>query len=182
MVAQQSCKVPDCQKPAKNAGYCWSHYHRVSRHGAPLAGGPFRGPEFQAARFWSYVEKRGPGECWLWTGGTTGDGYGRFNLRGGASHKNSGAHRFAYEALRGPIPAEVVIDHLCRNRLCINPSHMELVTTQENVRRGRAGQHQARKTHCPQGHPYDLMNTRFHNGSRFCRQCKLLRKVGISLL
>ena len=132
-------------------------------------------PRPAADRFWPKVDKNGPiwhgTPCWVWLAATNGDGYGAFG------NPQRGAHRFAYELLVGPIPMGLELDHLCRNRLCVNPVHLELVTTQENIRRGQGGQHQAIKMNCPKGHPYDLINTRFHKGRRFCRQCNLERPL-----
>ena len=84
------------------------------------------------------------------------------------------AHRAAYEVRIGPIPDGMVIDHLCRNRACINPAHMEPVTNRENVLRGTgpSAQH-ARKTHCNYGHAYDDQNTMHRRGRRHCRKCAL---------
>jgi hypothetical protein len=169
----RSCSVPGCSKLQDSRGYCKSHYYRWSRYGDPLGTKPPRLTRPTSERFWEKVDKLHPSGCWLWTAATNGDGYGTFHLGGG--DPMVGAHRFAYEALRGPIPPEMELDHLCRNRLCVNPDHIELVTTQENIRRGHGGQHQAMKTHCPRGHPYDLINTRFYKGRRFCRQCNVNR-------
>lgn len=110
--------------------------------------------------------------CWLWTAYCDPKGYGRFRLRG----RIVGAHRASYEIFVGPIPDGLYIDHLCRVRSCVNPAHMELVTNQENIRRGEAGKatgiRQRAKTHCPSGHPYNEENTYQHTRSRQCRECK----------
>lgn len=131
-------------------------------------------------RFWAKVNKNGPipenrpglGQCWLWTGRQIGAGYGGFLGRNG---RTTYGHRFAYELLIGAVPEGFEIDHLCRNRMCVNPTHMEVVTHLENVRRGRgpkvAGRWQRARTHCPQGHPYDLFNTYIYKGARQCRAC-----------
>lgn len=87
-----------------------------------------------------YVEVDG---CWLWTGSRRG-GYGRAKLAGIGSID---AHRLSYEHHVGPIPDGLVIDHLCRNRSCINPAHLEPVTTKENIRRGDVGSPQAMRKH-----------------------------------
>jgi hypothetical protein len=82
-------------------------------------------------------------------------------------------HRVAYEAVNGPIPGGLVIDHLCRNRLCANPAHLEAVTHRVNLLRGIgvAAKHAA-KTACPRGHTYTEENTyRSKEGSRVCRAC-----------
>jgi hypothetical protein len=112
--------------------------------------------------FWDKVDKSG--ECWVWTAANNGSGYGRFWLDG----KMQYPHRVAYEMCVGPIPDGLVIDHLCRNRSCVRPDHLEPVTNAENQARGA----HAMKTHCPQGHPYDEVNTyRTKTGRRMCRAC-----------
>ncbi|MFF8250126.1 HNH endonuclease signature motif containing protein [Streptomyces griseus] len=128
-------------------------------------------------RFWSKVDKKGPwalrhgapGRCWVWRASLRPDGYGQFRL----DKRTIRAHRLAYELLIGSIPEGLVIDHLCRNRACVNPAHLEPVTLQVNTLRGFGySAIAARKTHCPQGHPYDAKNTyRRPNGKRFCRAC-----------
>lgn len=95
-----------------------------------------------AVRFWAKVERGDAAACWPWTGHRDdngyglGNGYGRFRL-GGQNGPRYYAHRLAYELLIGPIPEGLVIDHLCSNRACVNPAHMEPVSIAENVRRGR---------------------------------------------
>ena len=82
------------------------------------------------------------------------------------------AHRFVYEAERGPIPSGLTLDHKCRVRQCVNPAHLEPVTLAENILRGNgwSGRH-ARVTQCPHGHPYDDTNTYRGRGFRECRAC-----------
>ena len=75
----------------------------------------------------------GPSACWEWTASRKPAGYGQLNDRGRIVY----AHREAYAAVHGPIPEDLQIDHLCRNRGCVNPAHMELVTTAVNVQRGK---------------------------------------------
>ena len=127
-------------------------------------------------RFWRKVNKNGPipanrpelGPCWLWTAYVNPDGYGRFGFEGGQL-----AHRFAYLAMRGPIPAGKVIDHLCRVRRCVNPQHLEVVTQRVNLHRGESIQaRNARKTHCIHGHEFTSENTYEHGGRRQCRTCQ----------
>ena len=89
--------------------------------------------------------------CWLWTDALNTNGYGV--VWDPAKQKQSKAHRVAYEELVGAIPDELPIDHLCRNRACINPEHLQPVTLGENVRRGVSPPAQrARQTHCKNGH------------------------------
>jgi hypothetical protein len=119
------------------------------------------------------IDDRG---CWVWTG-VTENGYGRIRVNG----RNVLTHRAAYEMFIGPIPEGLDLDHLCRNRSCANPFHLEPVTRGENSRRGVAGQvaaeRQRAKTHCPSGHPYDEANTFIaRNGWRQCRACRRERE------
>ena len=127
-------------------------------------------------RFWARVDKHGSAEhpdCWLWTGCLNSGGYGSWG--------RTLAHRFAYQARRGPIPEGLCIDHLCRVRRCVRPDHLEAVTQSENVRRGimpaiggasskaRAASREA----CSHGHPWNDENTYFWRGNRRCRPCNL---------
>ena len=118
-------------------------------------------------RFWAKVTPL-PNGCLAWTGGHTLNGYGQFN--GGGRSKL--AHRWAYERFVGPIPDGLELDHLCSKRDCVQVDHLEAVTHKVNCRRGQGDQNHATKTQCPQGHPYDLVNTiRRLNGGRQCRIC-----------
>jgi hypothetical protein len=99
-----------------------------------LAGHNLR-PESLRERFWSKVNKYGPNGCWLWTASIAPNGYGHF-YRGTTGGRV--AHRFAYELLVGPIPEGLQLDHLCSNRGCVNPDHLEPVTAAINTRRALA--------------------------------------------
>jgi len=113
------------------------------------------------------------GDCWKWTGSLNPDGYGVFYL----GSERVTAHRWFYELIVGPIPTGLVIDHLCRNRACSRPSHLEPVTAKENILRGVGPTAiNAAKTHCPKGHEYTVGNTGAGaRGSRYCRACHRAR-------
>lgn len=109
------------------------------------------------------------GGCWIWQGAVDRDGYGRVKLAG----KNRLAHRAFYEELVEPIPNGLTLDHLCRNRACVNPEHLEPVPLATNIRRGEgAGVQNGRKTHCDHGHKFTRENTYItRRGTRSCREC-----------
>lgn len=98
--------------------------------------------------------------CWLWQGHITNAGYGRMSWKRG-DLMTRGAHRIALEAIGEAVPTDLVVDHLCRQRNCVNPDHLEVVTGRENVMRSdiAVGSINARKTHCVNGHPYSEENT-----------------------
>jgi len=116
-------------------------------------------------RFWRYVSLNDVTGCWEWTRSLS-SGYGQLEDRG----KKLYAHIFAYERFIEKVPVGLELDHLCRNRKCANPAHLQPVTHKENIRRGYAI-----RTHCPRGHVYDEKNTSWYQGSRGCRECNRVK-------
>lgn len=101
--------------------------------------------------------------CWIWNGYKNPKGYGKITV----NYKPIMAHRYSYEYFVGPIDNGLVIDHLCENKACVNPDHLEPVTNKINLNRGRVGQknavHHRSKTHCKNGHEYTAENTGYWN-------------------
>ena len=125
-----------------------------------------------ATRFWPKVGTQGPKECWPWVGSMAGKGYG--HVWDGV--RTVPAHRVAWELTNGPIPDGMEIDHVrtrgCILRNCCNPAHLEPVTHETNVQRGRNAR--AEQTHCKRGHPFTHENTYVASGGR--RVCKTCRR------
>lgn len=135
-------------------------------------------PQPLETRLWSRVNKQAPNGCWEWTGAVQPNGYAHIDVSGGGGKQQfRGVHRVVYELLVGPIPPGLHIDHLCRNRRCCNPAHLEPVTCRENLMRGDTLQaHAAAKTHCLRGHPLSGENLMLDSrGHRQCRACKRRR-------
>jgi hypothetical protein len=119
------------------------------------------------ARVWSNISLEG--ECWIWQGSINKTGYGTIRV----DPRNLLVHRYVYEMVRGPIPATLGLDHLCRTPACMNPAHLEAVTTQVNTARGLY----ATRTHCGRGHLYTPEITRItRKGWRTCLLCRRYRR------
>lgn len=106
-------------------------------------------------------------DCWEWKAGRTAAGYGKVTI----NQQHHYVHRLAYEELVGPILPEHLVHHVCRNRACYNPAHLELATNATHADNGPAKERA--KTHCKHGHPFDAANTRINRrGHRVCRACR----------
>lgn len=145
------CTVPECQEPVYAKNMCRRHYKQLNRNGEAKRGlsGKHGAPE---ERFWHFVQKAGPDECWPWTGFRDKDGYGSFR----AAKGNQRAHRISYAMHNPDQPIDgLVVRHTCHNPPCVNPAHLLHGTHQDNVDdRVRAGR-------CPVNESHG--NTKFSN-------------------
>lgn len=122
----QPCTFPECDRPNKNGGLCIGHYSQRMK-GRPLTTLANSLGESER-RFWEKVSKTGA--CWIWRGHVLNSGYGMGSIRG----VRGLVHRIVYSMNYGPINDGHVVDHICRNKLCVNPAHLRAVTHTENVR------------------------------------------------
>ena len=125
-------------------------------------------------RFFNKIEQTN--NCWNWIGGKQTNGYGMF----WTGKELVLSHRFSYELFKDKIPKGYTIDHLCRNRVCVNPEHLEVVTQKINVLRGNSFcSINSKKTHCPKGHELkgdNLDKTHLKRGKRSCKICAQIRE------
>jgi hypothetical protein len=168
------CMMDGCEGALEARGLCQKHYLRQWKYGDPntvLA--PTITHGLSIAERLEFHSKLNPDTgCIEWQGSLGGNGYARLEIA--PDRRRQQAHRLAYEINVGPIPDGMVIDHLCRNRKCINHKHLEVVTIKQNVLRGIGiSAKNANKTHCLKGHPLsgdNLSITRGHG--REVRRCK----------
>lgn len=166
------CGIPDCGKQLHTGGLCGTHVRRAKLGQDMYA--PVTSTLPVKERFLTWVGPMLDGQCWEWQGSKNNKGYGCFSIE----NKLMLAHRVAYELFVGPIPEGLTIDHLCRNRICVNTEHLEPVPMRENWARGEANSAVSTRTgECQRGHPFDEANTYNRpNGKRTCIACRRMKE------
>ena len=165
--------VAEFEQADEDPGY-WARqaFAEQLRRGLALVGGDLVKATALASRIDSRTEVNADG-CLVWTGARNRDGYGRIAV----GRRDMRAHRVVAEIINGAIPEGTELDHLCRNRPCVHPDHVEPVTHAENLQRGDNANRE--KTHCPAGHDYAEHAVTYHCADgrtrRFCRQCRTER-------
>src|SRR5689334_8336917 len=139
-MSQRICVAEGCDREAvkHQKTLCKKHDSRRRRNGDPNVDRRYRASaEVTASRFWVKVDKGGPLGCWIWTASINVDGYGQFIVYDAGRKRGLSipAHRVAWQLVRGSIPQDLYIDHLCRTRSCVNPEHLEPVTNKVNILR-----------------------------------------------
>lgn len=172
----RTCSINRCANSHLAKGMCSSHYQYLARHSS------FEGYDERLSVRQRY--RRGVSiedfvcsnikiteACWEWTGSKNVRGYAQFVYEG----KKYRAYRLVYEMFVGPIPPGLVTDHLCENRECVNPFHLEPVTSAENVRRAAINKN-GTHTNCKRGHKWTPETTAYHStlGYRNCRKCNVI--------
>lgn len=129
------CSISQCRNAAEKRGWCSAHYSRWKKTGDVQADVPLR-PRFdlRAQVLGKVLRPSDPDGCWLWSAAVLPNGYGQVH----AQRRTQLAHRVVFELMLGPIPTGMVLDHLCRNRNCVRPDHLDPITRAENTRRGFA--------------------------------------------
>lgn len=166
-MSMAECSIPNCKEDYVGKGFCEFHYRRNKRYGDPLYLGRPRRCWSLEQKFNHYVGSKK--DCWEWKGQIDPNGYSKL----GSLY----AHVISYELHVEKKKKGMDLDHLCRNRSCVNPKHLEQVTRRVNVLRGiGVTAINAKKTHCVRGHEFSKENTRIYYGTnRWCIACERIR-------
>lgn len=171
---KETCEIEGCTSPHQARGWCAKHYRRWQKTGSPTAvrGNPITARPVKD-RLVERIGKGAANGCWVW-GGNLSDGYGTIAYLGRTQY----VHRLMYELERGAIPAGLQLDHLCRNRACCNPAHLEPVTGRENLWRGVAPCILFNRTgYCQRGHDVSVAGVYVTpKGKQQCRAYMNLRQ------
>lgn len=132
----KNCSMADCDRPSVAKGLCKMHHRRLCRTGSPFP----KPRDLEAAliqRFWRHVDKRGPDDCWLWTGAVNNKGYGQIRVGG----KTVLAHRVSFAITNGSIADDIQVLHHCDTPKCQNPVHLfsgdPAINSADKVKKGR---------------------------------------------
>ena len=171
-MGQRTCQIVGCDRKHRARGLCYNHYTQARIRGDFVTQPHALRYATPLDRFMAKVDQDGPNGCWVWMAAKDRDGYGRFGVAGAGAL----AHRVGYELMGERIPEGLQLDHLCRNTSCVNPRHLDPVTSRVNTHRGYGvSALHARKTHCIHGHEFTPENTYVNKLGRACRACKRIR-------
>ncbi len=167
----KTCEFEGCGRKVQANGLCHSHYEQKRLTGTVVPLYQTRRPNGSIPRIrtvelpCAVAGLKGP--CRVFEGSKHSQGYGQINI----ANRPILVHRYVWEREKGPIPPGMEIDHQCRNRACCNVDHLRVVTQLVNSLENNISPPamNAKKTHCPRGHPYDMTKK---NGGRACRRCR----------
>jgi hypothetical protein len=166
---KKPCSIENCENLTHGRGWCKKHHQQWRKTGNPIPNIMRTGDDFARVNY--NLDKSG--DCWVWKRRPNDKGYGRTWIKGVQTY----VHRYMYEQLVGKIPTGLELDHLCRNRACANPSHLEPVTHSINVSRGLIVTKKLSRTSCGNRHELTDDNTYIWKDYKMCRKCRHINKI-----